>query len=104
MRGVVRYGDAPASRSRLIALNNALSHPAPSLISGAELAARFRREQAGTVRPALTIDDGTVAVTDNGLRMRLDRVQPRNSRVSLLVEPDATTARVLRESGMNFTS
>jgi threonylcarbamoyladenosine tRNA methylthiotransferase MtaB len=65
---------------------------------GAQLAARFRREQAGTVRPALAIDDGMAAVTDNGLRVRLDRARPRNSRIRLLLGPDAATGCVL-ESG-----
>jgi threonylcarbamoyladenosine tRNA methylthiotransferase MtaB len=36
---------------------------------GHRLAARFRLEQAGTRRPALTIEDGTIAVTDNGFRL-----------------------------------
>jgi threonylcarbamoyladenosine tRNA methylthiotransferase MtaB len=62
---------------------------------GAELAARFRREQAGSVRPALTIDDGTVAVTDNGLRVRLNGAHPRNSRISLRLGPDASIGYVL---------
>ena len=62
---------------------------------GAELVARFRREQAGSVRPALTIDDGTVAVTDNGLRVRLNGAHPRNSRISLRLGPDASIGYVL---------
>jgi threonylcarbamoyladenosine tRNA methylthiotransferase MtaB len=35
------------------------------------LSQKFRESQTGTVRPALTIDDGTVAVTDNYLRVRI---------------------------------
>jgi threonylcarbamoyladenosine tRNA methylthiotransferase MtaB len=62
---------------------------------GAQLAARFRQEQAGTVRPALTIDAGTVAVTDNGLRVRIDPAQPRNRCVRVRLGPDASTAHVL---------
>jgi threonylcarbamoyladenosine tRNA methylthiotransferase MtaB len=65
---------------------------------GAQLAERFRREQAGTVRPALAIDDGTAAVTDNGLRVRLDRAHPRNSRIRVLLGPEAATGCVV-ESG-----
>jgi hypothetical protein len=33
------------------------------------LADRFRETQRGTVRPALTIEDGSVAVTDNYFRV-----------------------------------
>jgi threonylcarbamoyladenosine tRNA methylthiotransferase MtaB len=62
---------------------------------GAELAGRFRREQAGTIRPALTIDDGTVAVTDNGLRVRITPAHPRNRHVRVLLGPDATTAALM---------
>ena len=65
---------------------------------GAQLAERFRREQAGTVRPALAIDDGMAAVTDNGLRVRLDRAHPRNSRIRVLLGPQAATGCVV-ESG-----
>ena len=32
---------------------------------GAELARRFNESQIGTVRPGLTLEDGTLVVTDN---------------------------------------
>ena len=32
---------------------------------GAELSRRFRESQVGTVRPGLTLEDGTLVVTDN---------------------------------------
>ena len=38
---------------------------------GAELSRRFRSAQIGTIRPALTIDDGTIVVTDNYLKLRI---------------------------------
>ena len=48
---------------------------------GSELAARFRLSQLGAVRPALTIDGGRVAVTDNYLKVRIPACQPENRRV-----------------------
>jgi threonylcarbamoyladenosine tRNA methylthiotransferase MtaB len=45
---------------------------------GATMAERFRRRQSGTTRRALTIGDGWWAVTDNYLKVRLDRQRRRN--------------------------
>ena len=49
--------------------------------TGSELAARFRLSQLGAVRPALTIDGGRVAVTDNYLKVQIPASQPENQRV-----------------------
>jgi threonylcarbamoyladenosine tRNA methylthiotransferase MtaB len=46
---------------------------------GERLTRAFRASQTGSVRRALVVDDGTVAVTDNYLRLRLDRPQTRNA-------------------------
>jgi threonylcarbamoyladenosine tRNA methylthiotransferase MtaB len=43
----------------------------------------FRAAQRGTVRPALTIDDGTVAVTDNYFRVAAPAGHARNEWVSV---------------------
>jgi len=48
---------------------------------GAALTARFHEGQGGTVRSALTIDDGSVVVTDNYLKVRIPRGLERNRRV-----------------------
>ena len=48
---------------------------------GAALGARFRAAQAGTVRPGLTLEDGTLVVTDNYLKVRIAPGTPRNTRV-----------------------
>ena len=48
---------------------------------GAELAQRFRASQIGTVRPGLTLDDGTLVVTDNYLKVRIPAGLARNQRV-----------------------
>jgi threonylcarbamoyladenosine tRNA methylthiotransferase MtaB len=46
------------------------------------LTTRFRAAQNGSVRPALTIDDGTVAVTDNYFRVPAPAGHSRNEWVS----------------------
>ncbi len=48
---------------------------------GAELAARFRSSQLGSIRPALTIDGGRMAVTDNYLKVQVPPGVPDNQRV-----------------------
>jgi threonylcarbamoyladenosine tRNA methylthiotransferase MtaB len=45
---------------------------------GQEMTRRFRDTQAGTVRRALTVDDGQSAVTDNYVKIRLEQPHPRN--------------------------
>jgi threonylcarbamoyladenosine tRNA methylthiotransferase MtaB len=45
---------------------------------GAQLADRFRASQLGTVRPGLTLEDGTLVVTDNYLKVRIPPGLPRN--------------------------
>jgi threonylcarbamoyladenosine tRNA methylthiotransferase MtaB len=55
---------------------------------GGALAARFRAGQIGQTRAALTVDDGTSAVTDNMLRLRIGDGHPRNARILVRVEGD----------------
>jgi threonylcarbamoyladenosine tRNA methylthiotransferase MtaB len=52
---------------------------------GAELTRRFHASQCGTVRPGLTLEDGTLIVTDNYLKVRIPAGQPRNQRVRVRV-------------------
>jgi threonylcarbamoyladenosine tRNA methylthiotransferase MtaB len=54
---------------------------------GADLAARFRASQVGTVRPGLTLEDGTLVVTDNYLKVRIAPGTPRNTRVRVRIGP-----------------
>jgi threonylcarbamoyladenosine tRNA methylthiotransferase MtaB len=49
------------------------------------LSARFRQSQVGTVRPGLTLDDGTLVVTDNYLKLRIAPGLARNERVRVRV-------------------
>jgi threonylcarbamoyladenosine tRNA methylthiotransferase MtaB len=53
---------------------------------GARLADRFHRSQAGSMRRALTVDDGWSAVTDNYFKVRLNDQHPRNQWVDVRVE------------------
>ena len=48
---------------------------------GAELTRRFHQSQCGTTRPGLTLEDGTLVVTDNYLKVRIPAGLPRNQRV-----------------------
>ena len=51
----------------------------------ARLAERFRQSQIGSIRPSLTLDDGSTVVTDNYLKLRIPAGRPRNERVRVLV-------------------
>ena len=50
---------------------------------GERMARRFRESLAGSVRRALTVDDGWSAVTDNYIKVRLDRQHRRNEWVDV---------------------
>jgi threonylcarbamoyladenosine tRNA methylthiotransferase MtaB len=52
---------------------------------GERLMARFRASQAGSWRPALTIEDGSVAITDNGFRVPARPGLRRNQRILVCV-------------------
>jgi threonylcarbamoyladenosine tRNA methylthiotransferase MtaB len=53
---------------------------------GAELSRRFRERQRGSVRPGLTLEDGTLVVTDNYLKVRIPAGRTRNERVWVTVD------------------
>ena len=52
---------------------------------GTSLARRFREAQVGTVRPGLTLEDGTLVVTDNYLKVRVPPGRGRNERVMVQI-------------------
>jgi threonylcarbamoyladenosine tRNA methylthiotransferase MtaB len=56
---------------------------------GAELTRGFHESQSGTERPGLTIDDGTVVVTDNYLKVRIPPGLARNRRVVVRLDDTA---------------
>ena len=47
---------------------------------GVGLSRRFRESQVGTIRPGLTLEDGTLVVTDNYLKVRIAPGNARNTR------------------------
>jgi threonylcarbamoyladenosine tRNA methylthiotransferase MtaB len=59
---------------------------------GTELTRRFHEAQRGTIRPGLTLEDGTLVVTDNYLKVRIPAGLTRNQRVRVR----------LSESGVAF--
>jgi threonylcarbamoyladenosine tRNA methylthiotransferase MtaB len=63
--------DGETIRRRGAALRNA----------GARLSSRFRERQVGGIRPGLTLEDGTLVVTDNYLKVRIPAGLTRNQRV-----------------------
>jgi threonylcarbamoyladenosine tRNA methylthiotransferase MtaB len=52
---------------------------------GARLSERFRASQVGAVRPGLTLEDGTLVVTDNFLKLRIPAGTLRNERVQVRI-------------------
>jgi tRNA A37 methylthiotransferase MiaB len=58
---------------------------------GSDLARRFRESQTGTVRPGLTIEDGTLVVTDNYVKVRIPAGLMRNHRVAVMMGHDGGT-------------
>ena len=53
---------------------------------GAHLSREFRKSQAGSMRRALTVDDGWSAVTDNYFKVRLSEQHPRNDWVEVRID------------------
>lgn len=68
---------------------------------GAELTVRFQESQQGTVRPGLTLEDGTLVVTDNYLKVRIPAGHRRNERVNVRIEEvgRVLTGRVQSDPG-----
>ena len=61
---------------------------------GATLAQRFRDGQVGTVHRALTLEDGSVVVTGNYLKLRIPAGRSRNEWVSVRVTDEGIAAVV----------
>ena len=64
---------------------------------GQGLTERFRASQVGAIRPGLTIDDGSMVVTDNYLKVRIPAGLERNERVRVRIEgrADAMTGTLV---------
>jgi threonylcarbamoyladenosine tRNA methylthiotransferase MtaB len=87
---VFPYSDRPGTEASLLP-----SRVPPSTIRdrgarvreiGASLARQFREAQVGDVRPGLTLEDGTLVVTDNYLKVRVPPGLARNERVAVKIE------------------
>ena len=83
---VFPYSDRPGHRGVGDARQGARRrHPRARRASCARSARQLRRAlpraQLGTVRPGLTLEDGTLVVTDNYLKVRIPPGLPRNERV-----------------------
>jgi threonylcarbamoyladenosine tRNA methylthiotransferase MtaB len=52
---------------------------------GAQLSSRFTQAQIGTIRPGLTLEDGSLVVTDNYLKVRIPPGLKRNERIRVRV-------------------
>jgi threonylcarbamoyladenosine tRNA methylthiotransferase MtaB len=56
---------------------------------GQRLSARFASSQVGSARPGLTIDDGTMVLTENFLKVAIAPGLPRNTRVRVRIDADS---------------
>ena len=61
---------------------------------GTELTRRFHASQAGTTRPGLTLEDGTLVVTDNYLKVRIPAGRRRNERVRVSIDQTGSAGTV----------
>jgi threonylcarbamoyladenosine tRNA methylthiotransferase MtaB len=79
---VFPYSDRPGTRASLLGgkVDGAAIRARGAAVRaiGERMAHGFRASQTGTTRRALTVDDGMSAVTDNYLKVRLDKPYSRN--------------------------
>ena len=98
---VFPYSDRPGTAAADMGqrVHGAIVRERASLIRavGRELSQRFQRAQEGAVRPGLTIEDGSLVVTDNYLKVRVAPGLPRNEwvTVALATEGNALVGTVL---------
>jgi threonylcarbamoyladenosine tRNA methylthiotransferase MtaB len=84
-----RPGTAAAAMTPKVASADAKRRAGRLRDVGAGLSARFVRSQVGTVRPGLTLDDGTTVLTDNFLKVSIPPGLARNTRVRVRIESGA---------------
>jgi threonylcarbamoyladenosine tRNA methylthiotransferase MtaB len=98
---VFPYSDRPGTAASELAgkVHGSIVRERAALVRaiGRELEQRFHRAQDGSVRPGLTIEDGSLVVTDNYLKVRVPAGLPRNERVTvaLTTSGSALTGTVL---------
>jgi threonylcarbamoyladenosine tRNA methylthiotransferase MtaB len=89
---VFPYSDRPGTRASMV--GGAVPGPIVRERSGRaraisqRLANEFNQSQIGTVRPGLTLEDGTLVVTDNYLKLRVAAGRKRNEWVRVRVVSD----------------
>jgi threonylcarbamoyladenosine tRNA methylthiotransferase MtaB len=93
---VFPYSDRPGTAASTIAgkVTGALVRERASRLRaiGTELTRRFHDAQLQTLRPGLTLEDGSLVVTDNYLKVRIAAGLPRNTRVRVRLDrPDFAT-------------
>jgi threonylcarbamoyladenosine tRNA methylthiotransferase MtaB len=93
---VFPYSDRPGTAASRIAgtVSGALVRERASRLRaiGTELTRRFHDAQLQTLRPGLTLEDGSLVVTDNYLKVRIAAGLPRNTRVRVRLDrPDFAT-------------
>jgi threonylcarbamoyladenosine tRNA methylthiotransferase MtaB len=86
---VFPYSDRPGTAATALAgkVHGSIVRDRASIVraAGRDLNRKFHEAQQGTVRPALTIEDGTLAVTDNYLKLRIPTGISRNEWVDVRV-------------------
>jgi threonylcarbamoyladenosine tRNA methylthiotransferase MtaB len=92
-----RPGTSAAAMTPKVASADAKRRAARLREIGVRLAARFMGSQVGTLRPGLTLDDGTTVLTDNFLKVSIPPGLERNVRVRVRIEADtpALVGRVM---------
>jgi threonylcarbamoyladenosine tRNA methylthiotransferase MtaB len=93
---VFPYSDRPGTAASTIAgkVSGAVVRERAARLRaiGTELTRRFHDAQLQTVRPGLTLEDGSLVVTDNYLKVRIAAGLPRNTRVRVRLDrPDFAT-------------
>jgi threonylcarbamoyladenosine tRNA methylthiotransferase MtaB len=87
---VFPYSDRPGTAASTIAgtVSGAVVRERAARLRamGTELTRRFHDDQLQTVRPGLTLEDGSLVVTDNYLKVRIAAGLPRNTRVRVRLD------------------
>jgi threonylcarbamoyladenosine tRNA methylthiotransferase MtaB len=97
---VFPYSDRPGTEAILLPdkVHGAVVRERASRLReiGRSLTFQFHRSQIGVVRPGLTIEDGSLVVTDNYLKVRIPPGLPRNEwvNVNVTVDGDQLVGRV----------
>ncbi len=86
---VFPYSDRPGTAASELAgkVHGSVVRERASVVRaiGRELNQRFHRAQEGSVRPGLTIEDGSLVVTDNYIKVRIPPGHDRNEWVSVVL-------------------